>query len=190
MGSKMTTKTIQKQKLSEGLKKRFNEANKLVNEIDKLNKKAGDVILDTYNYAVDVDHYSPQEARQILYDNLSCSKQWIRQFLPEEAKMMSNSRTNNNQTTTTEEEEESYDTTPVKWNEKRKRTADQTDEEFQKDVAELFNYKKPGNNEVETPLKNGINFAKQILKYKKYPRYAKIRYTMTDGKLTFRITNL
>ena len=39
-----------------------------------------------------MDKLKPEDAKKVLFDRLVYSRQWIRKFLPEEAKMMTKSR--------------------------------------------------------------------------------------------------
>lgn len=73
--------------LSSGLKHRIEVANRAANTAEEKIKLA-------YKYAIEVDGLKPKEAAKVLYENLKYSPQWIRTFLPEEAKNMSKVRPN------------------------------------------------------------------------------------------------
>ena len=71
--------------ISKGLKRRIEIANQAV-------MSAEDKIKVAYDYAVKVDKLKPRDAAKVLFDRLTYSPQWIRRYLPDEAKMMSKVR--------------------------------------------------------------------------------------------------
>jgi len=73
--------------ISKGLKHRIEAANQAADTAEKKVKIA-------YDYAIEVDKLRPREAAKILFDRLKYSPQWIRRYLPDEAKMMSRARYN------------------------------------------------------------------------------------------------
>lgn len=59
--------------------------------IDVANTKAQsaeDAIKEAYDYAIDTDKLEPKQAAKVLYANLKYSPEWIRKFLPQEAKQL------------------------------------------------------------------------------------------------------
>lgn len=71
--------------ISNGLKKRIDAANRAADTAEEKIKIA-------YDYALEVDGLKPKDAAKVLYDRLKYSPQWIRKFLPEEAKNQEKSR--------------------------------------------------------------------------------------------------
>lgn len=76
---------VKNETISNGLKKRIDAANKAADSAEEKIKIA-------YSYAVEVDGLKPKEAAKILYANLTYSPQWIRKFIPDEAKSLTKSR--------------------------------------------------------------------------------------------------
>lgn len=62
------------------------ELEKLIQEANNHSRNAEQKILEAYKHAVVVDKLKPKQAAKILYNNLSYTPQWIRNFLPQEAK--------------------------------------------------------------------------------------------------------
>lgn len=71
--------------ISKGLKRRIEAANQAVTSAEEKIKVA-------YDYAIKVDKLKPRDAAKVLYDRLTYSPQWIRRYLPDEAKMLSKVR--------------------------------------------------------------------------------------------------
>lgn len=71
--------------ISVGLRKKIDVAN-------NASKNAEEKIKAAFDYAVRVDGYKKIEAAKVLYDRLDYSPQWIRKFLPDDAKMMNKAR--------------------------------------------------------------------------------------------------
>lgn len=75
-----------KKRMSPDVKKLLDEANELQGKARQLLKTAGVLIKEAYNHAVQVDGLYPQDARKMLYAYLKYTPQWIRKFIPQEAK--------------------------------------------------------------------------------------------------------
>lgn len=89
--SKQQSTIVQKPKdkeieISKGLAHRIDIANRAIETAEEKVKIA-------YDYAVNVDGFKPKEAFKILQQRLKYSRQWIGQFVPEEAKQKNKSRT-------------------------------------------------------------------------------------------------
>ena len=71
--------------ISKGLKQKIQIANNAITS-------AEDKVKQAYDYATKVDKLKPKEAAKVLYDRLVFSPQWIRKFLPDDAKMLNKAR--------------------------------------------------------------------------------------------------
>lgn len=75
----------QEKPISYTLQQKINAAN---NALETAEKK----VRAAYDYATKVEGYRPEEARKLLYAKLKYTEQWIRKFLPDEAKDISKRR--------------------------------------------------------------------------------------------------
>lgn len=75
--------------ISIGLKNRIDAANKTA-------QSAEEKIMVAYQYATKVDGLKPKEAAKVLLARLNYSPQWLRRFLPDEAKHLEKRRISNN----------------------------------------------------------------------------------------------
>jgi hypothetical protein len=75
----------QQNDISKGLKQRIDAANRAADTAEEKVRIA-------YDYAVNTDGFKPKEAAIILYKRLKYTPQWIRRFIPDEAKNVEKSR--------------------------------------------------------------------------------------------------